>query len=548
MRKKMITLLLLALVTALGAAPAHAVLQARSQVIDPATGYPTWYQDTNGLALTNCLDQNGFCIAAFTGQPLPADKALISAANFPVESFYYSAFAAGTSPGGINVVNYRADLEGGFAAAVVDGGQAVFSRIRIRIDVPVIGQYVVTHPYGVETFQVDALVPGNEINFTNDVPGLVAGAFDAAVTTPPAPGAPVVGPTFLTAAATPGGAPLPFVTDLATGSRYLASPIASVAVTGSPFGTNFVRVVGPLETFQIDTFNLQGKVIGLEVTPSPVSVTATVGTIPPVVVPVTVTNLTNAAITFPTPVPPDPGALVIAGVNAADFTLVNNTCNGATLLAADPAAIPAPIPAGTCTVGVQFDPAPSTVAARTATLIVTPPVASGFPPVPVTLNGTAQFALTLNVTGGANGTVTNADGSPVPVNPDNVNAGSNRVYKVTANAGPPTFLPLVKVDGVRQVVAADGTVTIPTIGAHMITDVNFLRAGDVDQDGGAPDVDDALQALRISVGIIPTPADDQFATADVGPLVSNVPKGNGKVSISDVMLILRRAVGLAPLW
>ena len=37
----------------------------------------------------------------------------------------------------------------------MEGDQISFARIRIRVDVPTAGTYVITHPYGVEVFTVD---------------------------------------------------------------------------------------------------------------------------------------------------------------------------------------------------------------------------------------------------------------------------------------------------------------------------------------------------------------------------------------------------------
>jgi len=54
---------------------------------------------------------------------------------------------------------------------------------------------------------------------------------------------------------------------------------------------------------------------------------------------------------------------------------------------------------------------------------------------------------------------------------------------------------------------------------------------------------DALRALRIAVGFIQPTADD-LAHGDVAPLVKGVPQPDGKIDIGDVIVILRRSVGL----
>jgi hypothetical protein len=58
------------------------------------------------------------------------------------------------------------------------------------------------------------------------------------------------------------------------------------------------------------------------------------------------------------------------------------------------------------------------------------------------------------------------------------------------------------------------------------------------------DVADALRALQISIGLI-TATDWDLSHGDVGPLVDGKPKANGKIDISDAMLILKKSVGLA---
>jgi hypothetical protein len=64
-----------------------------------------------------------------------------------------------------------------------------------------------------------------------------------------------------------------------------------------------------------------------------------------------------------------------------------------------------------------------------------------------------------------------------------------------------------------------------------------------DFDGNGIDVSDALRALRITAGLnIPTGADS--AHGDVAPIVNGRPQPDGKIDIGDVVVILRKAVGL----
>src|SRR5262249_46554546 len=100
------------------------------------------------------------------------------------------------------------------------------------------------------------LRPVSAIFFTNDV-GLTAGAFAEALHGQIT--------AFLRPADAPGGNALPPVA-LPGGHTFLADPAALVPITGSPFGTNFVRVDGPnlggpgIDTIKVDVFNVLGQI------------------------------------------------------------------------------------------------------------------------------------------------------------------------------------------------------------------------------------------------------------------------------------------------
>lgn len=146
--------------------------------------------------------------------------------------------------------------------APVSGQQIVFSRLRIRIDVPSAGTYTVTHPYGLVTFAVTT-------------PGV--GAINSEV------GAPIisdstngkigdfgclVAPCDFSLAL--GGATFPFLVAAspAAPAGYIGDPAISQTVTGSPTGNNFFRVQGPagsdlggagIHTIETYSFSVQGK-------------------------------------------------------------------------------------------------------------------------------------------------------------------------------------------------------------------------------------------------------------------------------------------------
>src|SRR5438128_5747024 len=194
--------------------------------VDPVNGFPQYYQDSNGLALQACLDL--VCDPALA-VPDPT-KPVSFPDNFPLELFYSRAISTITV-GTIKAV-LNDQFEGSFAngSVVIPGDQVVFSRVRVRIlgGTPG-GTYTVTHPYGVEVLQADSL---GTVNFTQDSPRipLVPGGAALAFGTPITAGR--VGP-FLTAVTPP---PPP---------GLVGNPAAPQTVTGSPCGTNFLRIDGP---------------------------------------------------------------------------------------------------------------------------------------------------------------------------------------------------------------------------------------------------------------------------------------------------------------
>lgn len=327
LRNKVLTLVLLVALIIFGVTqPSYANL-ATMGPIDPVSGFPTFYSDTNGLSLAACNVENLYspnvlprvlpindpgtaptwmCVLGSTAgtPPCPAVgvNALVAGcyndmqpinsvgfANFPFETFYFLAriidvlcptCAPGTPGTGNNSVRYLAAVEATFLTPT--GGPpinqpnttaTVFQRIRIDLDIPVAGTYVVTHPYPTvagqlsETFtNAPAGIKG--VKFTANFPA--AGIPFSAVTTGP------IGP-FLRTAATEGGAPLPFLgaVDAAgvpiPGRQFIGDPnlkpgVAGnppMTVTGSPVNQNFLSIVGPAGSgvnYRQNQFSLMGMV------------------------------------------------------------------------------------------------------------------------------------------------------------------------------------------------------------------------------------------------------------------------------------------------
>ena len=224
---------------------AHAVLLDRGPQ-DPTLFFPLWYRDLNGLALKECLSTQpspnpnaGNLPMCFPQNPDP----LGFPGNVGPEVFYSDVTAklgkAGAGGAGFSLT-YVGALEGSYipAGKPVHGTESVFARVRVLANVAVAGTYKVTHPYGVEVFP--NVQPGaRAIFFTADVPVGPPLNWDLAL-------GGRVGPFAQWDFVDPG-----FVLDFtnpATGvtESFVGDPNIPHTFTGSPFGTNFIRVDGPV--------------------------------------------------------------------------------------------------------------------------------------------------------------------------------------------------------------------------------------------------------------------------------------------------------------
>jgi cysteine-rich repeat protein len=208
------------------ARPAHALdcsvpLQAMGP-IDPANGFPLYYQDSKNLALEHCLD-----LVCDPNLAVPdSSKPVSFPDNFPDEFFYQLAEANMTGPHGETFLMILA-LEGSFAGGTPeDGQQVVFTRVRVRATGLTPGAtYTITYPYGVETITATSNLP-RVIDFTRDIGGQ-AGVFTTVLNGDMGP--------FLRWAA---GSPPP-------AAGLVGNPTANQSVTGSACGTNIFKVEGP---------------------------------------------------------------------------------------------------------------------------------------------------------------------------------------------------------------------------------------------------------------------------------------------------------------
>ncbi len=232
---------------------AQGVAQAALFAVDPGPYLPAngdfagWYQDTHGRTLDLCLSKAvSSRVASAPGAPtymcslIPAPgifddtKPLVFPTNFPDEAFWFTADGTIVDAArGINL-KYVSGLEAAFSGGdPVDGDQISFARIRIRVDVPTAGTYIITHPYGVEAFTVDT--PGTKaINMTRDIGIGTPKTYDGALKGD-------IGP-FLRSVNGPYTETNPLT---GQAEKFIGDPNLSEAVTGSPFNTNFLRIEGP---------------------------------------------------------------------------------------------------------------------------------------------------------------------------------------------------------------------------------------------------------------------------------------------------------------
>jgi hypothetical protein len=196
-----------------------------------ATGFPTWYKDDKGTRLEPCLDVNNTLCGFLPGDVPDPNSPLSVPDNFPEEAFYMLAGNTLDTSGGRAVTTLS--LEGAFAnGAPAANDQIVFGRVRFFFDGLKAGEtYKITHPYGVDKFVAEQ-DPGaadgvGRIRFTEDI-GVAQGQFGEALNSR-------IGPFLKWDPAIAPAAP----------TGYIGDPDVLHPVTGSPNGTNFIRIEGP---------------------------------------------------------------------------------------------------------------------------------------------------------------------------------------------------------------------------------------------------------------------------------------------------------------
>ena len=232
---------------------AQGVAQAALFAVDPGPYVPangnfaSWYQDTHGRTLDLCLSKavssrvpsapgapSYMCLLNPNPGIFDDTQPIVFPTNFPDEAFWFTGDGSIVDAARGIDLTYVSAVEAAFSGGdPLEGDQVSFGRIRIRVDVPTAGTYVITHPYGVDVFNVDT--PGRRaINMTRDIGIGSPKTYDGALKAD-------IGP-FLRSLNGPYVEPNPV-----TGSTdtFVGDPNLEEAFTGSPFNTNYIRIEGP---------------------------------------------------------------------------------------------------------------------------------------------------------------------------------------------------------------------------------------------------------------------------------------------------------------
>jgi hypothetical protein len=164
-----------------------------------------------------------------------------------------------------------------------------------------------------------------------------------------------------------------------------------------------------------------------------------------------------------------------------------------------------------------------------------------------TAGGTASASLTI---GGVTGSFTVTSGYSVTPTADahssispsdvlTVGTGSVINFTVTANPG----YGILTVTGCGGALNGDTYTTAAITGNCSVTVTAVSRNGNMGS-GADPSITDALRALQAYSGAIQL-TDEEKIRYDVAPLsAGGIPLGNGVVDFADVILILRRSIGI----
>jgi hypothetical protein len=215
---------------------------------NPINGFPLTFRDANGETVEICLDGDGVNGICIFDPPVPGN-AFSQQIGFGAEAFWWSADATIDLAGGGRAILVQA-IEAAFLTEdPADGDQFPFTRLRIRIDIPQDGTYVVTHPFGQITYNIVGATNNRDINDSFDIE---IGGFN---TQHQGRIGPILKWDPNVAPAAPAG--------------YVGDPQVEHEVTGSPCGTNFFQIdppagvdlgAGPGNPVSTNLFAVQGKI------------------------------------------------------------------------------------------------------------------------------------------------------------------------------------------------------------------------------------------------------------------------------------------------
>ncbi len=232
---------------------ANAALAGKG-LISPVNHFPTWFSDSEGTTVQLCLDGDGATGMCFFDPVIPGNATSV-ATGFGAEAFWWSADAALTLAGG-GRANLVLALEAAYGAGdPAPNDQFAFGRVRIRIDIPVDGEYKIWHPFlneadGCQPEIYNATAGTRAINVTRDTGG--AAPFETMLSGE-------VGPLLIWDPAIAPVAPV----------GYVGDPNVPHEVIGGHCGINYFRIEGPVgvdldgsgQNFvETGLFSVQGKI------------------------------------------------------------------------------------------------------------------------------------------------------------------------------------------------------------------------------------------------------------------------------------------------
>ncbi|MER2512802.1 MAG: hypothetical protein ABTQ25_10400 [Nitrosomonas ureae] len=238
---------------------ANAALAGKG-LIHPVNKFPTWFSDTNGVTLQLCLDGDGVTGLCIFDPVIPGNATSV-ATGFGAEGFWWMGDASMNIAGGQAVLVLA--LEAAYGAGdPAPNDQFAFGRVRIRVDIPVDGEYKIWHPFlnennGCEPEVYNATAGRRAINITRDTGG--AAPFETMLSGE-------VGPFLVWDPAIAPVAP----------AGYVGDPNVPHEVIGGHCGINYFKIEGPVgvdldgsgnNVVETNLFSVQGKIYDQANTP-----------------------------------------------------------------------------------------------------------------------------------------------------------------------------------------------------------------------------------------------------------------------------------------